>query len=243
MAGSEKLVLGICENEPQEYDALLALIQKSNFTCEITSFQDGESFLQSYFPGKYDLILMDIYMNGMSGVEVLEKVRKIDPDTPAAFITTSLDHALDGYKLHVGRYLHKPLVQKEVYEVLEFAMKQKALRPAIDVKAHAETEHIFLNDILYIEHQSRTTVFHLTSGENVEVQMRLDDLMKELPADLFLRCHQSYIVNLSHAKRIDDELNVFVMANDDTVYIRRTSMKDAKNAWKNFMFSSLEKHV
>ncbi|MDD6675599.1 MAG: LytTR family DNA-binding domain-containing protein [Lactimicrobium massiliense] len=240
MAGTEKLFLGICENEKPEYDALAALLHNSKIECDISAFQDGVSFLQSYWPGKYDLILMDIYMNGMTGVDVLKKVRQKDPDTPAAFITTSLDHALDGYQLHVGRYLHKPLQQKDIDEVLDFALKQKQLRPAIDVKGRNGTEHVFLNEILYIEHQNRMTVIYLTSGNTIETSSKLDDLMTSLPTSLFLRCHQSYIVNLSQVKRIDEEMNVFVMANDATVYIRRTSMKQAKTAWKNFMFGSLE---
>lgn len=240
MSVTGKLVIGICENEQKEYETLLALIQKSNVECSISSFVNGESFLQSYFPGEYDLILMDIFMEGKSGVEVLTEVRRKDPDTPAAFITTSLDHALDGYKLHVCRYLHKPMQQEEVNEVLDYALKQKVLRPAIDVKARGEMVHVFINEILYIEHVNRMTVICLTSGKEIEVSEKLNDLMRILPPSLFLRCHQSYIVNLSRVKRIDEEMNVFIMANDDTVYIRRTSMKDARNAWKNFMFSSME---
>ena len=54
-----------------------------------TQFGSSEELLEAFRPGKFDLLLMDIYMDGMTGVEAVQKIREMDDAIPIAFTTTS----------------------------------------------------------------------------------------------------------------------------------------------------------
>ena len=117
----EILRIAICEDEEVSRKLTLGLIHKIEQEVNIESFTDGSSFLSEFYRGKYDLILMDIFMPGITGVETVKRIRKIDDTVPITFLTSSAEHALDGYKYHVDRYLIKPLQVAQLKEVLEFA--------------------------------------------------------------------------------------------------------------------------
>ncbi len=95
---TETLVLGICEDDDEEYTNLEMILGKFDIQTEAERFTDGSGLLENYYPGKYDLLLMDIYMDGMNGVETTARVRETDSDVPIAFITTSQDFAMEGYR-------------------------------------------------------------------------------------------------------------------------------------------------
>ena len=120
--------IAICEDSMIEYQQLVAMIDASGVSCAYERFETGAAFLAQFYPGKYDFILMDIYMEGLTGVKTVSRLRERDDNVPVAFITTSLDHAMDGYRLRVGRYLHKPLKRSEVEEALRFAVQEKKRR-------------------------------------------------------------------------------------------------------------------
>ena len=98
-----RLRIALCEDDRQEREHLLTILRSSNIPVQVWEFEEGGAFLKGYKPGAFDLILMDIYMNGISGVEAMRAVRKEEPSLPAAFITTSQDHALEAYRMHVDR--------------------------------------------------------------------------------------------------------------------------------------------
>jgi len=74
---------------------------------------------------RFDLIFMDIYLDGLSGVETVWRGRERDEFVPAAFTTSSLDFALDSYRLNVEKYLEKPVSQKAVDEILALNKKSE----------------------------------------------------------------------------------------------------------------------
>ena len=69
----EPLNLAICDDLPEEREALLALLEQAPIPTVCTQFASGEELLEAFRPGKFDLLLMDIYMDGMTGVEAVKK--------------------------------------------------------------------------------------------------------------------------------------------------------------------------
>ena len=92
---NEPLRIAICEDRPEDSDLLLRQIRSSNIPARCDVFANGENFLQSFVPGMYHLIFLDIYMKDMSGIDTAAKIRTTDNYVMLAFTTTSRTHALE----------------------------------------------------------------------------------------------------------------------------------------------------
>ena len=123
MNNTETLRVAICDDEPAQRRQLQFLIEKQWPGTTVDSFSSGEDFINDFRPGVYDLIFMDILMPGMGGIDATSKIRSIDLSVPIVFATSSEDHAMEGYKNRVIRYLMKPFNPTEVGEVLELALQ------------------------------------------------------------------------------------------------------------------------
>ncbi len=93
------LQIAICEDLPEELARLRGILEQSKISHEIEYFASGETFLAGFQLHRYDLIFMDIYMGGMTGIETAAEVRKIDSKVAIVFTTSSLEYALESYRL------------------------------------------------------------------------------------------------------------------------------------------------
>lgn len=233
------LRIAVCEDDPQEQEALLSLLQSSPIPTECTVFPSGEALLDIYQPTSFDLLLMDIYLNGLNGVETVTKIREIDEEIPVAFVTTSLDFTRESYHLSALSYLEKPVQPKELEKLLELARMKKENRPALVLHRSGAEEKIPLSEILFLEQRARQLWVHLRGGEEIHVYGKLSTVQPQLVENPFFVSHKSFCVNLSHVQSIDRELRCFVMTDGSNVPIRRESMSRAKKAYEDFLFSRL----
>ena len=226
----DTLTIAICDDEDASRQELQALLKASGYTCTCICFENGEELLSSFTPSRYDIVFLDIYMGGMSGVDAAERIRRLDPDIPIAFTTTSPDHALDGYRHHVDRYLLKPYRDDEIREALDYAAKRLGERADATVNVAGDT--IPTARICYVEQRNHTLIIYLVDGEQVKHTGKLDDLERNLPSPPFYRCHKGFLVNLDYAKRVNRDLNVFEMEGGGNAYIRKASVREAQRAFE-----------
>ncbi len=224
------LQIAICEDTATDMEHLLSHIETSGICCQCHSFESGEDFLKSFHTGKYDLIFMDIYMAGIRGIETVKAIRETDTNVPIAFTTTSLDHALDSYRLGVLKYLEKPVDSTSVRETLELALMTRKSRPTLSITLTGGIEeNIPLDNILYFEQQRHVIDVHLTDCVLTTSQsIKMDQLEDDLPSPPFLRCHRSFLVNLNYVHKADSEKYAFIMKNGDRADIRRGEFANCK---------------
>lgn len=105
----------------------------ANMEISISSYMDGPSFLADFGPDDFDLILLDIYMPAMEGMDVAREVRRLDESVKIIFLTTSREHALEGYKVFASGYILKPLAshREELFHALDYALPRGSLKPAV----------------------------------------------------------------------------------------------------------------
>ena len=127
----EPLRLAICDDLPEEREALLALLEQAPIATVCAQFASSEELLEAFRPGGFDLLLMDIYMDGMTGVEAVRKIREMDETIPIAFTTTSTEHTLESYRLSVLKYLEKPVRQKDINDLLHLVKLQRDSAPRL----------------------------------------------------------------------------------------------------------------
>lgn len=234
----EQLIIAVCEDDRADSERLRGLIDASGVSASITVFERGEDFLSAWQPGQFDLIFMDIYLEGLDGVEAVRRVRQLDEEIPVAFTTTSLDFTLDGYRMNVAKYIEKPVSPKAVQEMLALAQNKKAERDQnMVLLGRRNPIRIPVPRLRYVEQQEHNLVFYLAGGSTMRRKGKLDDLAPLLKEYAFFRCHKSYLVNLSFVQGIDKEHMVFQLREGGSVYIRRELFYKARSEWENWLFS------
>ncbi|MCL2030050.1 MAG: LytTR family DNA-binding domain-containing protein [Oscillospiraceae bacterium] len=232
------LKIAICEDIPQDAAQLKEWIGASGVPAEVSLFESGEAFLAARPSRRFHLVFMDIYLNGMSGVETARALRETDKRCQIVFITTSAAHALESYGVDAMQYLVKPGgIGPEVIAALlgrVERLREKIAAEVCPVVSGGRRRDIPLGDILFAEVYDKQCHIHVlgeAGRETVVALMRLDELAALLPPPRFLRCHRSNIVNLEHVVRIRDD---FILSTGDLVYVRRgdrTKCEIALNEW------------
>ena len=94
-------------------EVLDALSKELSFSYTLSTFANGFDFMESYKP-VYDLVLMDIEMAKMNGLETAERLRKVDPNVLLIFITNMAQYALKGYQYQALDYVLKPVKEADM---------------------------------------------------------------------------------------------------------------------------------
>ena len=89
-------------------------LQRRNVQADILEYESGETFLEAARKAPFTAAFLDIYMDGMTGMEAAKKLRKTDTDCLLVFITTSTDHALEGFQVRALHYLVKPFTEADI---------------------------------------------------------------------------------------------------------------------------------
>ena len=234
---SDVLKIAVCEDETAQRNRLLALLDESSIKNIYSVFENGEKLLNVFEQGKYDLILMDIYMDSeLTGVEVIRLIREKDKNIPVAFVTTSKEHTLESYRLSAIKYIEKPYSKEILEDTLYLALLKKQDVPSLLVQKNRSIQKIPFADIIYIEQQVHKIFICINNNEDVYIYGKLSDLNEQLPEEQFFIPHKSFVVNLSFVRYIDTELKCFAMGNHTNVPIRRELLTKAKNTLENYLF-------
>ncbi len=126
MGKKEKIL--IVDDEKIVRESLYHWFEEDNY--EVDTAEDGETALQKYEKGKYDILLVDMKMPGMSGLDLLTKVKEIDKDALVILITAfaSVPTAITALKNGAFDYITKPVDPDELAHIVNKALEQRALK-------------------------------------------------------------------------------------------------------------------
>lgn len=198
--------IAICDDEKAEAEYLRVLVDKwsaaNKYNAAITTFESAEAFLFDYAGNKnYDIILLDIEMGKINGVELAKIIRKDNESVQIVFITGFPDFIAQGYEVSALNYLIKPVAEKKLSGVLDKAYKNLGKKErAVLFDINGESVRIPAGNIISAEafaHSVEVT----TTAEKFEIRQTTVET-ENLLGDGFIRCHRSYIVGLKYIKRI-----------------------------------------
>lgn len=201
----------------------------------IETFADGESLMEDFAADRYDLILLDIYMKGITGMETARAVRGIDPEVAIVFLTSSGEHVLEGYRVYALGYFIKPLEEhrSEFAETLDYLFPRLLKRQrGICLWVDGTEVSLPYREIYYMEiGENRSPAFHL-SGRILSTSMAYEECRDALLKDSrFLECHHRIIVNMDWVESMEQE--DFVMKDGALVPISRRRRQEVKIAYMN----------
>ncbi len=224
-----KYRIAICDDVRADANYLCGIVetwaQKSNVAVELKTFPSAEAFLFAYAEDKlWHILLLDVEMGKMSGVELAKTVRRENKELQIVFVTGYSDYISDGYDVEALHYLVKPVSEEKLMAVLDRAV-QRLIRSerALFFDAHGEAVRIPLREIRYFEVRQNYVTIH--AGQEYVLKKTLGELEKELDNGFF-RTGRSFVVNLSYIRKIT---KTEVHLSDDTAIPLPRGMYEALN--------------
>lgn len=200
----------ICDDLKVERDVLRAYIGSYScqevLDCVIEEYENAESLLSQIKNGGTtpDILFMDIYMGGMTGIEAVKALKNDGFSGTVIFITTSESHAVESYRLMADGYMVKPYTEEEFHNNFAKALgKYTASHKTLVFSRDRINYTLLQKDLEFVEAAARGSLLH-AKGKSIPTTKPLADFAADLALeDCFLRCHRSCIVNLNFVERVE----------------------------------------
>lgn len=199
----------LIEDEPLARKGIEDHLHKIPFVNLLVSYENAMEAVSFLMNNKVDLILSDINMPGLNGVEFLKSLSK---PPLFVFITGRGDYAAESYELEVFDYILKPYSFERLLKSMTrvaAALSKKEIVPKAEsgkfaIKENYRNYLVPYPQILYFEGE-KEYVRIVTTEKDYVIVGSLKKIVEELPEDIFIRVHKSYIINKGYVKAIDPD--------------------------------------
>lgn len=203
-----KLRTAIVEDQKPDAERLEQLLKKAFGEEEILCrrFVCGDDFLKE-FPGEgYQVVFLDICMEGTNGIETAQRLRAFDPDLLIVFVTSSPEYVWDAFPVHPFDYLLKPY-KEEKFERLAGELRRVLFRqqPELEVRIARQIVRLPLTKIYYATAQNHYVRVVTDDGE-CRATANFAQVQEQLQTQPeFLVCNRGVIINMSKVLRFEDD--------------------------------------
>lgn len=198
--------VAIVEDEAEIREQLMGYVQRYTrqygTAFEVKTFADGLEILEDYRPA-YDLILLDIEMKHLDGMETARRIRELDPDVMLVFITNMAQYAIKGYAVGALDYVLKPVPYFAFSQQLQKVEEQlrRRTRHYLAVPVEGGLRRLDTSRIYYIESEGHRVHFYTEEGD-FAAPGALKALEEKLADRPFARCNSGYLVNLAQVRAV-----------------------------------------
>ena len=185
-------------------NVLLLKVLIGNQKYRIVTANNGMEALQAVEKESPDLILLDIMMPGLNGMDAAREIRGFDKAADIIFLTTSPGFAYESYGVRAAEYLLKPINAKLLYPVLDkLYLRDQKPQDGLTVKSNGMLVRLPFSHLSYVEVNGKHLFFNMADGTVHEgaASMREDEGAL-LARPEFMRVHRSYIVNMLQAEKL-----------------------------------------
>ena len=230
--------LAVCEDNGVIREEICQLcdeiLTEDKIIHEITDFSSAAELQKVLDEGKefFDLLLLDIQMEGMTGIELAWKLREREDRVSIIFITGYEEYLKDGYQVQPIDYLMKPIDRKRLTQAIHTDWKLNHRPKTVVLQKRGRAVRISLSSILYVEGANHSVVFHRTDGDE-SFSFSMIEIEKILPMGQFVRIHNSFLVNLEHVKEI--RRNYVYLDEGKPIPIGRKYYREFQEAFIHYM--------
>lgn len=207
------IYIAVCDDNEKLAKALrnkICQYVKENYEpVDITVYTQSTLLQYDIEDGKYfDLVLSDIEMPNIDGMNLVAYIKKHLPEVLIIFITSHLKYAIDAFELSIFRYIPKntlssrlPLALRDAFNMIKMQSDK-----FYTLEMPSRVEKIPYNKILYIQREGKNSVITLLDNSTTKVRKSLSQVFKELKSEDFIYVDRGDIVNLAHIMRIKDSV-------------------------------------
>lgn len=198
--------IAVVDDQAGERANLNAFLQRfaaeRKLALTVTAFEDGESFLSSY-ENNYEIVLLDIEMQGIDGMETARRLRERDEKVCLLFVTYLANFAVQGYSVHALDFLVKPVSYENFSLKMDRAVTaaDRSRKKEIIVSTVEGDRRIRIDELYYVEVMNHTLLYHTKAGV-LAVRGPIRDCEERLTPYDFARCNKSYLVNMNYVTEI-----------------------------------------
>lgn len=225
--------IAICDDEKGFIDKnlkeLYSIIEKLHITANIETYLNSSNLLADITDDKkhFDLILLDIEMPIISGMDMVNKIKPYLPNVKVIFITSHMEYVLDAFDLMIFRYVPKGDTTGRLEKAIQDAL---SLITSLDessyqIKVGSNNIRVLLKDVHYIKRDGKNSVFYL--GDRTEkIRKPLKDVFDEIGLPEFIFIDRGVIVNIIHVMKICD--GCAFIRNGEQLAISRSNINEVK---------------
>lgn len=207
---------------------ITSYFENRQIPTEIRYFSSAEAFFDDYRPGNFQILFLDIYMDGITGMEAARRIRNQSDDCILVFVTTSSEFAVESYDVNAAYYLLKPFQPEKLCQILDsFRLKESLHARYIEIISDRVPVRVPLHSIL---HTDAGPLRSYLTFHKFEEQIR--------DCHNFLSCYRGCMVNMDRIQEATDD--GFLLDNGETVQIRKRGSAAIRKAYLQYLFSSGE---
>ena len=236
--------IAICDDEREAREQMERYCQKffgEKYQYEIRTYESGEQFLNAEEKG--DILLLDIEMDGIDGIEIKRRLQKERCNARILFVTSHSEHMPEAFGEYVYGFLQKPLEYAAFEEKMqEIMVELKEQNYQVLVRGVREERLVRVYDIFCITSQGKYAKLHLGQDEFYDVRT-VREWQEELEDKDFAPARKGVLVNLARIKNLDREKRIVYMENGEVLNISRRQEKGFFSKCHKYMNKGAKRKV
>jgi len=236
--------IAVCDDDIADLSNMVSIINEyisfkwDKHIITYTAFQSAVDLVAAIESGQpYDLLILDILMPFMTGMDAAKEIRQFNQDVRIIFITSSPEFAVESYSVDAYYYELKPIWKEKLFILLDKVISETEIQFSTSflIKSKTGLTRIYISRLEFAEIIGRTIFYHLIDGSVIEAVGSMSELEKELLSNPgFIKTHRSYMINMEHIDTISQR--EIKMQSLSLVPLAKANYSTVKSAYIKFAF-------
>lgn len=224
--------IAIVDNEKsvlENISGILSDMRGESDDIHIDTYEKAKDFLAAFETVRYQILISDVDMPEMNGIEMGKKARDCDPNIYIIFLTAYVEYAIESYRMEAYQYILKEDVEERLPEIIKRLIGIVRNHSVKYCYIGSDTHRIKMcqDDIIHIRKTKGTKYvsFCTTEGE-IRERSSIEKDLEKLGREEFIVVERGSVVNLRHIMKVRD--NVIYLSNGDAVEASHARIKKVK---------------
>lgn len=230
----DKIRIALCDDNDMERRIIRFMInqyiKEHEYAIQLEEFSSGDALLKSDVTA-YDLVILDIYMGGLNGIDTAKELLHIHPKGKIIFCSSSNEFAEESYDVEAFRYLVKPISPEKLHQSLDRFFQLCTDIKILEYKYQRTTRRMLLKDVMWIEAAGRHAIIH-TEKEQIETNTSLAEFAEKLLSADFVKPIRYALVALQAVAEVTAD--TLVLTDGTEIPVSREKRKEIQEAFIQF---------
>ena len=236
--------IATCDDDVKFLQELSGLLneygEENSYNIEYKTYTNPLELVSQIERGvHFDVILLDVFMPGINGIQCAKDIRTFDNFVKIIFLTSSTEFAVESYSVRAYQYLLKPIQKESLFLILKLLEKESETidKNIFVLKSKTGITKISLSKLEYCEVINRKIILHLMNGEECECNLRMNELEEKLKNfGMFLKPHRSFLINMDYIQTMTT--HSIIMECGMKIPVPREKYAQIKQAYMEYVFQS-----